>query len=557
MRNYLSEIIGIGLLLLACNSFSQQKGTVTDIIGNKYPTVVIGSLEWMVENLKATKYNDGNEIPNLSVNSAWQRSKTGAYCWYDNNENNNKDAYGALYNWYAVETGNLCPTGWRVPTDNDWAALIGFVENQGIPNTKDAGGVGSALKSCRQDRSPAGGNCTTSDHPRWNMHPQHHGLDKYGFAALPGGFRSDNGGFRTTGALRIGVNGYWWSSTEKSANNAFYRIMYHDAGHVVQGSGFNKTHGFSVRCVRDAGVSTNQALKINVSPTGGGKVTGAGDYKSGQKVNVTATPQKGYRFVNWTGDTKFIKNAIEANTTLSMPEQGITLTANFVTDGGDNTVIDADGNKYTIVVIGTQTWIVENLKTTKYNDGTEISNITVNSLWQRSRSTGAYCWYSNDESTYKDAYGAIYNWYAVETGKLCPTGWRVPSDEDWNVLVNFVVSKGYPNTKEIGGAGNALKSCRQDKSPLGGDCATSIHPRWTMNSTIHGVDKFGFSALPGGIRKDNGTFENIGTHGYWWSSTEKSAMNAWYRILYNSAGNISQGSGFFKGYGFSVRCIKE
>jgi uncharacterized protein (TIGR02145 family) len=102
-----------------------QGGTVTDIDGNVYHTVVIGNYIWFKENLKTTSYNDGTKIPNLTGSTDWLGSTEGAYCWYDNNESNSK-TYGALYNWYAVNTGRICPEGWRVPKDQEWKYLEGY-----------------------------------------------------------------------------------------------------------------------------------------------------------------------------------------------------------------------------------------------------------------------------------------------------------------------------------------------------------------------------------------------------------------------------------------------
>jgi uncharacterized protein (TIGR02145 family) len=99
-------------------------------------------------------------------------------------------------------------------------------------------------------------------------------------------------------------------------------------------------------------------------------------------------------------------------------------------------VTDEDGNIYKTVKIGTQIWMAENLRTTLYNDGTPITNVTGNSQWAAC-SSPAYSWYNDDES-YKEIYGAIYNWYTVNTGKLCPEGWKVPTDEEYNILEQYL-----------------------------------------------------------------------------------------------------------------------
>src|SRR5674476_633708 len=111
--------------------------------------------------------------------------------------------------------------------------------------------------------------------------------------------------------------------------------------------------------------------------------------------------------------------------------------SSFTEGDSSNTVTDIEGNVYHTVKIGTQTWMVENLKTTKYKDGTAIPLVTDNKVWIN-LPTPAYCWYDNDATTYKNTYGALYNWYAVNTGKLAPTGWHIPTDAEWTTLQNYV-----------------------------------------------------------------------------------------------------------------------
>jgi len=102
-----------------------------------------------------------------------------------------------------------------------------------------------------------------------------------------------------------------------------------------------------------------------------------------------------------------------------------------------STVTDIDGNVYHIVAIGTQVWMAENLKTTKYNDGTFIPLVTDSTAWGN-LSTPGYCWYNNDAATYKNTYGALYNWFTVNTGKLSPKGWHIPSDTEWETLITYL-----------------------------------------------------------------------------------------------------------------------
>lgn len=205
-----------------------------------YTTVQIGSQCWMSENL-----NIGTMINGSS--SQTNNSTIEKYCYSNNTAN--CDAYGGLYQWnemmqYSTTPGiqGICPEGWHLPTDAEWTQLTYFLINTYVDITSD--NVGNKLKSCRQVNSPVGGDCNTSDHPRWNSNATHYGTNDFGFSSLPGG--SYIGGSYYV----QGNNGYWWSSTENGSSGAWYRGMYYNYGGVDRSSN-NKTNGFSVRCVRD------------------------------------------------------------------------------------------------------------------------------------------------------------------------------------------------------------------------------------------------------------------------------------------------------------------
>ena len=255
MKNYsyLFLLLVSSLLTVSCASDSGQTsgeakdatqmqtitpGTpVTDVDGNTYRTVIIGNLEWMAENLKTTTYSNGDPIDYPGDNkNAWRENTQGAYAWYDNDASN-RATYGALYNWYAVTHPNgLCPAGWRVPDQEDWQYLTGFVGEQ----------MGNKLKSRRQVGSPLGAEYDTGDHPRWETFSVNYGTDQFGFGALPGGNRHAGGTFVAKGA-----NALFWSSSEVSEEAGFGWYMYHGYYGVDRGYG-DKRAGFSLRCIRDA-----------------------------------------------------------------------------------------------------------------------------------------------------------------------------------------------------------------------------------------------------------------------------------------------------------------
>ena len=210
--------------------------TFTDYDGNVYETVQIGNQCWMAENLKVTHYNDGTPIPTgYSVND-WVNLSTGAYAVYPANNDAASIAtcggdcasvYGNLYNWHAVDTGNLAPAGWHIPTDNEWTELEDFITNDG-----NSGIEGNALKEV--------------GYAHWDNDgdPNHLGLDIYDFTALPGGYL---GG---AGYDYMGSYGFFWSSTEISSGSAWSRVLDYNYSDVYRNNG-SKEYGFAARLVRD------------------------------------------------------------------------------------------------------------------------------------------------------------------------------------------------------------------------------------------------------------------------------------------------------------------
>jgi uncharacterized protein (TIGR02145 family) len=197
-------------------------GTMSDNDGNTYKTILIGTQTWMAENLKTSKYRNGDPIPTNLTDAAWSVATTGAYAIYNNDAANNT-TYGKLYNWYAVvDSRNLCPTGWHVPSDGEWTILEDFL----LGGSSVAGGK---LKS------------TSS---LWNT-PNTGATNESGFSGLPGGGRDNGGGTY----YRIGSYGYWWSSTGPSAD-AWLRSLNYNNGDSRRFD-TNKQFGFSVRCLKD------------------------------------------------------------------------------------------------------------------------------------------------------------------------------------------------------------------------------------------------------------------------------------------------------------------
>ncbi len=195
------------------------------------------------------------------------------------------------------------------------------------------------------------------------------------------------------------------------------------------------------------------------------------------------------------------------------------------------TITDIDGNTYRTVQIGEQCWMAENLKVTHYRNGDQIPEVTDSLAWIRL--TGAHCSYNND-TTYVATYGRLYNWYAVSDSRnLAPAGWHVPSDGEWQTLVDYL-------------GGDAV---------AGGKLKESGTSHWQSPNT-GATNESGFTALPGGYRFYTAHFNFLGSQAIFWSSTEIGPDYAWYRILGYFYLQVTRDDLLWR-CGMSVRCVKD
>lgn len=488
--------------------------TVTDYDGNIYNVVTIGTQDWMQSNLKTTKYNDGASIPYSYYADywIWRDLTSPAYTIYNS-------VYGAFYNWYATSsTSNVCPTGWHVPTNDEWTILTDYL-----------GGV-----------DIAGGKLKEAGFDHWAS-PNTDATNESGFTALCAGLKIGNGSL-------YGLIAGWWSSTEDYSEITIDRIWFRS---VVNNSGiagvgkYNKSAGFSIRCLNGplplaatdtakTVTSTSVSLNGSVNPNGA-STTVTFEYglttSYGSTITATQSPASGSVPVNISTNLTGLTPGTTYHYRIKALNSGGTSYGADMSFTTPATVSDVDGNIYNAVQIGTQVWMKENLKTTKFNDNTPIVLTTVNASWS-SLTTASYCWYNNDLGTYKSTYGAMYNWFSVNAGNLCPTGWHVPTVNEWDILFTYLGT--------LATAGSKLKSTLLWAAPNPG----------ADNSS-------GFTAFPGGARYgETGIFDSDLSYGHWWSSTNGGTLTANYFSLNSNASDINWYNNIKK-HGLSVRCLKD
>jgi len=508
-------------------------GTLTDVDGNTYKTVSIGSQTWMAENLRTTKYNDGTTIPNVTGDDSWDVFSTGAWCNYNNNSAYDQ-VYGKLYNWNAVGTGKLCPSGWHVPSISEWEVLTDnnlYLKEIGSGHWSYSSGITDQV------------------------------TNESGFTALPGGYRDDIGG----DFWGMGSSAYWWSTSNYISYWAYYCCMFSSSTSVYCASYEDMQRGYSVRCLKNESpslliptITTSSVVSItlttaesggNISSDGGATVSERGvcwstDPNPTKADNKTSdgigTGEFTSTLTNLSPGTTYYLRAYATNSVGTAYGEVVS----FTTTLPENSFIDSrDGNVYQYVSIGSQVWMAENLKFLPSVVGPE----------SESETTPYYYVYGYGGTNVSEAkatsnyqtYGVLYNWPAAMAGSassssnpsgirgVCPAGWHLPSDAEWTELTNY-----------LGG-----------ESVAGGKLKENGTIHWNSPNT-GATNESKFTALPGGRRNLNGNFSTIGYSGIWWSSTEFYSDVACSRGMNYSYGTVSNEDDS-KESGFSVRCVRD
>ena len=575
VRAYAINSVGIAYGNEVCLTTPFHCGTskISDIDGNIYNTVQIGSQCWMKENLRTTKYADSTIILQGS-----DTSTTIAYWYYPDNNDSNKSTYGLLYNWKAVMQNSLssdsnpsrvqgiCPTGWHVPSDAEWTQLTDYVSNQNqyvCGNNSEY--IAKSLASTEWNMSSSECTCCVSNTPAIN--------NATGFSALPAGY------YNWRGYSSFGNGAGFWSATEESSSFAKDRDIGGN-GNGVNNSVGNKFAGSSIRCISNTAcaleqlptISTTHITEISAtSANSGGNVTSDGG------TNVVA------RGVCWSSDhlptisdnhtndgsgtgnftstmtrltavTTYYVRAYATNSGGTTYGELMSFTTSGEFDGqpcpNTATITDIDSNTYNTVMIGRQCWMKENLRTTKYADGTEILQGSDMS------STTAHWYYSLNNSSTMSTYGLLYNRTAVlrndslsysnpsEIQGICPTGWHVPSKAEWKQLTDYVKSQ-------------SQYLCENDNTYIAKALAYPSNWRTStvtcaIGNTASNNNATGFSAMPAGGYE--GSYVVYGTSVCYWSTSGEFRR---FRFNISTVESVGLSGDRDRGNSYSVRCVKD
>ena len=544
--------------------FCPGSPTVTDVDGQVYNTVLIGGRCWTRNNLKVTKFRNGDGLGSDPTSNYWTSVNQGSFSLYDN-QSGNKGDFGYLYNGYAaVDARGLCPTGWHIPTDAEWGQMVKSLDPSA--NSSNSGA----------ESATAGGPLKSID--LWNS-PNAGATNASGFGAVPGGFRSESGVF---GAKSDG--GTYWTSTPEGSARVWFRYLYDDNASVVRNSG-NLRQGRSVRCIQDltgtgggggggdsleAPTVTTQSLAsitMNTASGGGQIVSDGGSpvVQRGVAYGTVPLPDLNQPYtMNGTGIGSFSSALLNLtpNTTYNVRAYATNAIGtsygnlvSFTTDApppppgcqanacpGSPTVTDLGGRVYGTLKIGNQCWMASNLRSVQYSNGDPITAWSSNQV-----PVGYYAVYDNLSSN-ETTYGLLYNAFAViDPRGLCPTGWHIPSSAEFDTLATFLDPNAIGGSAVFNGAVSAT---------AGGEMKSLL--LWNSPNT-GATNGSCFGALGAGYRGTDAIYYNQGIGTYFWTTTTAfpgGGISLLDRRLWNFSSELIVAPNAPE-LGFSVRCLKD
>ena len=518
----------------AAMGFACGMSSVMDADSNLYSTVTIGSQCWLKENMMTTKYPDGAAITRGPATATWDATDHTYYAYPPNVAGTAEESLaniqsgklGFVYQWSAAMHGSttsgaqgICPSGWHVPTHDEFTTLERAVCTSGtcatdFPFDTTATGWRGTNEGSKLSTETSGGTNST------------------GFTGHLAGYRDITGGFFNHSSVAT-----FWSSSEFMSSFGWARSLSAEQQKVERIPAY-KLNAFSVRCVY------NTPLLVNGSCGSANGTTVSSAPASNLCATGTASAVTGAGAWSWSclglgGGSTAVCGANTSNFTC-----------------GTSTVQDIDVNLYSTVTIGSQCWLKENMMTTKYPDGAAITRGPATATWDATDHT-YYAYPPNVAGTAEESLaniqsgklGFVYQWSAAMHGSttsgaqgICPSGWHVPTHDEFTTLERAVCTSGtcatdFPFDTITSGAGRGTN----EGSKL-------------SNETPGGDNSSGFTAHLNGYRYVSGLFYNRLLNVVFWSSSP-SGVSAWYRYLNSSNATVARAPGS-KAFGFSVRCLK-
>ena len=523
-------------------TFTCGTSKMVDADGNEYETVLIGTQCWTKTNLRVAPAGA------TDMTSSGTSSTTEPY--YYVNSSVDAATYGYYYNWEAAKLA--CPSGWHLPSDAEWTAMEATQTSMDVTGSGWRGDhAGKLAGDGWNSSSTAGapGNATDANH------------NASGFSAVPAGFWF-------YGFLYAGTDADFWSSTEGGTSGAWRRTLYY-YGADVDRDADSRDAGFSVRCLRDETGGGTTYVQPTVTTSAATDITATSATLNGNVSNpdnVTITAQ-GFEWKTTTGGTYAVVNATGEPMTYSLTglaagtsytyrafvttaegtsygsEVDFTTTAGTIDPTsftcGTSKMVDADGNEYETVLIGTQCWTKTNLR---------VAPVGATDATSSGANSNTVPYYYVNPSVDAATYGYYYNWEAAKLA--CPAGWHLPNDAEWNTLEATVSGSDW---QESYATATGYRGSHAGK--LAGDgwnSSTTAGAPGNVTDANHNAS--GFSAVSAGNWGYG--FNDAGGFAYFWSSTENGTFYAWYRNLYYSGVDVHRSS-YYRNNGFSVRCLRD
>ena len=528
-----------------CPNFSD----IYDIDSNLYQTLKIGSNCWLRQNLKASRYRNGDSIISGLSSTAWQSNLLGAYAFY-NDDSLNNNIHGKLYNYSALtDNREICPTGWRIPNSSEWQNLISLL------------GKDSLASNSLSDTN------FSSNQGGWLL-PNPEFNNSSGFAIRPAGIRMPDGQYQDWG---ITAN-YWIQKNTNSMTPPYLKFQSINPRIIMDS--INENAGLSVRCIKDnaAYIKIHQAREImNTSVLLSAEVTGLDPTTistTGFCYSTMPNPLISHdtiiAIVNQSsievvlrnlqnGQNYYVRAFAIKNNILSYSDEITFKTTKSC--ASIPSVLDIDYNVYPTVEIGNQCWLKTNLKVSRYRNGDIIPSNLHDTTWESTR-YGASAVYGNTPLN-DSLYGKLYNYPAViDTRGICPTGWRVPSVSDYKILAKFVEPttdtffQNYSISDQSWWGNNTVSQkliFPRSFPSLGG-----FYPSQSLTN-----NSSGFSAFAGGIRNSQGDFYPSGNYPYFHTSDGWIGLNGSGGSIGGVKFNLWVEQNGHNQAGNSVRCIKE